>query len=295
MPVWRKWLKPTFGDLPIGKIDPATVRVWHSKAVSEHPGSTQPAKAYRLLSTMLNIAVSDGKIIANPCRVEGAAREVSPERPVATEQQVEDLADAIGEDWRPMVLLGAYCSMRLGELAGLRRCDVDLLHGTITIVQQAIELKTGEVVLKAPKADSVGTVSIPPDIVPDLEDHLGRLVDPAPGALLFTSPTGMPIRRTKFRLRWLSACKGAGVEGLHFHDLRGTGATMAAQEGATTAELMHRLRHRTVTAAMRYQHATAERDRAIADRLGARRQAARKAMTERADVIEHEIVDHLVD
>jgi hypothetical protein len=51
--------------------------------------------------------------------------------------------------------------------------------------------------------------------------------------------------------------------------LRGSGATWAAQAGATIAELMARLGHTTATVAMRYQHATRERDRPIADRLGA--------------------------
>jgi integrase len=56
--------------------------------------------------------------------------------------------------------------------------------------------------------------------------------------------------------------------GLHFHDLRGSGATWAATAGATVRELMSRLGHVTSAVALRYQHATLERDRAIADRLG---------------------------
>jgi integrase len=54
---------------------------------------------------------------------------------------------------------------------------------------------------------------------------------------------------------------------LRFHDLRHTGASMATQAGATLAEVMHRLGHSTAVAAMRYQHATDERDVAIAAAL----------------------------
>jgi integrase len=86
---------------------------------------------------------------------------------------------------------------------------------------------------------------------------------------VFTSPEGHPLRRTKFRPRWADACKTAGVSGLHFHDLRGSGSTWAAIAGATLPELMHRLGHKAPTAAMRYQHATSERHREVADRLGA--------------------------
>ena len=49
----------------------------------------------------------------------------------------------------------------------------------------------------------------------------------------------------------------AGRADLRFHDLRHTGATLAAATGATLAELMSRLGHSTPGAALRYQHAAA--------------------------------------
>ena len=63
------------------------------------------------------------------------------------------------------------------------------------------------------------------------------------------------------------ARKAAGREDLRWHDLRHTGAVLAAQTGATLAELMGRLGHSTPGAAMRYQHAAADRDTEIARRL----------------------------
>jgi hypothetical protein len=98
-----------------------------------------------------------------------------------------------------------------------------------------------------------------------LEDQVAQNVAESPDALQFTSPGGLPLRRTKFRPRWAAACAQAGVSGLHVHDLRGSGATWAAHQGATLAELMQRLGHRSHTAALRYQHATSERGREIAD------------------------------
>ena len=65
------------------------------------------------------------------------------------------------------------------------------------------------------------------------------------------------------------ARKAAGRPDLRFHDLRHTGAVLAAQTGATLAELMSRLGHSTSQAAMRYQHAAADRDAIIAQRLSA--------------------------
>jgi integrase len=58
-----------------------------------------------------------------------------------------------------------------------------------------------------------------------------------------------------------------GLHGLHFHDLRHTGNTLAAATGASTKELMARMGHASPAAALRYQHATLERDAVIADAL----------------------------
>ncbi|MCW3158630.1 tyrosine-type recombinase/integrase [Micropruina sonneratiae] len=59
----------------------------------------------------------------------------------------------------------------------------------------------------------------------------------------------------------------AGRDDLRWHDLRHTGATLAAQVGATTAELQARLGHSTTVAAQLYQHAAKDRDRLISERL----------------------------
>ncbi len=56
---------------------------------------------------------------------------------------------------------------------------------------------------------------------------------------------------------------------MHFHDLRHTGNTLAATGGATTRELMHRMGHSSVRAALIYQHLVNGRDQAIADQVDA--------------------------
>ena len=63
------------------------------------------------------------------------------------------------------------------------------------------------------------------------------------------------------------ARQAAGRPDLRFHDLRHTGAVLAAQTGATLAELMARLGHSTPGAALRYQHAAAGRDAQFAAAL----------------------------
>ncbi len=75
------------------------------------------------------------------------------------------------------------------------------------------------------------------------------------------------LRRGNFRraLRWALAAEAFSLPNLHFHDLRHTGNTLAAQSGASLRDLMDRMGHDSVRAAMIYQHATSEAGRAIAD------------------------------
>ena len=70
------------------------------------------------------------------------------------------------------------------------------------------------------------------------------------------------------------------MAGLHFHDLRHVGGTLAAAAGASLKEVMARLGHSSTRAAMIYQHATRDRDQAIARALSGLVQQARTHYSE---------------
>ncbi len=92
----------------------------------------------------------------------------------------------------------------------------------------------------------------------------------APGddALVFTSPTGSPLRHSNFRRRiWLPALGRSGLAGTHFHDLRHTGNTLTAGTGANLRELMDRMGHSSTRAALIYLHGSDARQQEIADSL----------------------------
>jgi integrase len=83
---------------------------------------------------------------------------------------------------------------------------------------------------------------------------------------------GAPLRRGNFgrSTKWKDIVAAVGLpSGFHFHDLRHTGNQLAAASGATTRELMHRMGHGSMRAALIYQHVTSARDRSIATALSA--------------------------
>ena len=90
---------------------------------------------------------------------------------------------------------------------------------------------------------------------------------PAGCAWVFPNQYGQPLRRSSFQSTWWAARQKVGLPRLHFHDLRHTGNTLGASTGASTRELMARMGHASMQAALIYQHATAERDEAIARAL----------------------------
>lgn len=73
------------------------------------------------------------------------------------------------------------------------------------------------------------------------------------------------LRIATWKREWTRVRRALDLEGVRLHDLRHLAGTMAAATGASTKELMHRLGHASPRAALPYQHATAERDEAIAD------------------------------
>ena len=105
-------------------------------------------------------------------------------------------------------------------------------------------------------------VAIPDVIVPELRAHLERWSEPAADGRVFVGPKGATPRRTNFQATWREAVEKAGVSELHFHDLRHTGNALAAQV-ASLRELMARMEHSSTRAALIYQHASRERERAI--------------------------------
>jgi integrase len=91
---------------------------------------------------------------------------------------------------------------------------------------------------------------------------------PEPDGLVFRSGRGTYLQRSNFsRLVWRPAVQQLGLDGLRFHDLRHTAATLAAAAGATTRELMDRMGHTSPAVALRYQHIMADRQGAIAAAL----------------------------
>jgi integrase len=263
----RTFLLPRFESTPIRGITPTMVADWHHD-LGKTTGPTYRAHAYSLLRTSMATAISEDELTVSPCRIRGAgsvkrARRIEP----ATLPQLAAALEAMPKNLQAMVLLSSWCGLRFGEVTELRRKDVDLRGGVLHI-RRGVTWVKGKPIVGTPKSDAgVRDVAIPPHLIPALKAHIAEHAAWGRDGLLFPARDGGHLPSSTLYGHWHAARDTIGRPDLRWHDLRHTGAVLAAATGATLAELMARLGHSTPSAALRYQHAAKGRDAEIAAKL----------------------------
>lgn len=264
----RRHLAPLHG-LTLAQVRPDVVRRWYtglrrSRAASATRGTGETAlrQSYALLRAVMATAVTDRKVPANPCTIRGAGIAEQHERPLLSVVEFAAVVEAHAEHIRPalVVMFGAH--LRLGELLGLQRGDVDLAAGTLRVERQVITVG-GTTETTGTKSGKGRTVALPSVTLDVLRDHLATTRGFA-RTPLFMQASGRPFSRSQMEHAWRKAANSVGLPDAHLHDVRHAGLTLAAQSGATLAELKQRAGHSTAAAALRYQHAAEERGAVIA-------------------------------
>jgi integrase len=302
---WRNHIGPFIGVRRLDEVTPDMVRDWHAQTkarlsaeleakdaerrarekkaakgarkdrrprqltqASVRDGSATAARAYRLLHAVLATAEEDDLIAANPCRIRGVATHKPAERPVLSIPEVLALADEVPHRYRALVHVLVWSGVRIGEASALQRRDLDLTPGyaSISVRERVYPLK-GVHDIDTPKSRAgVRTIAIPAMLADRLQDHVDQFTGRDPSSLVFTTENGGNIRTTYYQML-RRALNRIGRPDIRPHDLRHTGMTLAAQAGASLAELKHRLGQSTTQAAEIYMHATADHGRRIAERM----------------------------
>ncbi|MCW2513580.1 MAG: site-specific integrase [Mycobacterium sp.] len=259
---------PDLGDEILRAVTPARVRAWWVGLGKETP--TSNTHAYQLLKAIYNTAVEDKLVTENPCQIKAAgkppkARDVKPLTPA----ELVKVAESAPEAYRVAVPVAAWCGLRFGELIELRRKDIQTEGDRITLrVRRAATRVDNKLVVGPPKTDAgIRDVTVPPHVAKQLREHLQKRTGRGPEAFVFTTTRGQRLSTTAFTKAVKNGFAAVGKPDMRVHDLRHVGATLAAQAGATTKELMSRLGHTTPGMAMRYQIAAQERDAKIAEAM----------------------------
>lgn len=271
----KAWVLPTFRTMRLDTITVEDVKTWYRTLPADKP--TQRARAYSLLRSILQAALQDDVIAANPARIRGAGQvKRATKTEVPTPQQIQALADHMAPKhpthtkYRLLILTLAYCGLRFGEATELRRGDIlTEANGTpiaLQISRAVVHVKDEPPIVGPPKTEAgIRQVTIPPHIRGDLAAYLHTLPDD-PAQLIFPGLHGQHMRASTLQKVYYEARKheDVGLPHLRVHDLRHFAASLAAASGTSLASLQARLGHASPAVALRYQHPLQGEDEAIA-------------------------------
>jgi len=278
----RTHVLPTFGDVPLGKIDHVRVQSWVASLVASGLSPARTRQAYQTLHALLRNAVRSGYLSRSPAEGIELPRPVRREMLFLTGAQVEGLAEVTAEPYPLLVYLLAYGGLRWGEAVALRRGRVQIRR---IQVRESLAEVGGSLFFGETKTYRVRTVALPAFLAEMLAHHLQDHVGESPEALVFTAPDGGPVRHSNFRRRvWLPAVAAAGLpNGFRIHDLRHTCAALLISQGAHPKAIQTHLGHSSIQVTLdRYGHLFPDDMERLADGLDETRRLA-TAARERPD------------
>jgi len=208
------------------------IRAFINKRQAEGTPNPTINRSLALLRRMFHLAVQDGKLRDIPYFP--MLKEPPARKGFLEYEEYTRLRQELPEDLRPILTMGFYTGMRLGEILRLRWENVSLLDAEI-------RLDPGYT-----KNDAPRTIPLVGEFLEILKIQRQKY---AKSEIVFTRD-GKPIRN--FRKAWGSACERAGLAGLLFHDLRRTGVRNLVRAGVPERVAMAISGHKTRAVFERY-------------------------------------------
>jgi integrase len=213
---YLKLIEERFGTMPLKLVERPQAR----EVFLEHRDKFRdtPRKADYFWSTLrrvLSFGKNRGKITVNVCERGGKLYKAERQEKIWTAAQVEAFIAVGSPELSLALLMALWTGQRQGDLL---RATWDWVDGDRLKLKQS---KTGAYVV------------IPLSKV--LIERLGAT--PRRSVRILTNSKGNPWTSDGFQTSWGKACKRAGVEGVTFHDLRGTAVTRFAKAGCTVPEI----------------------------------------------------------
>lgn len=246
---WRRHVEPEFGDRPIVSITEADVLDWMGEMASGRElAPTTITQALACLRGILKYAVADRRIRRNVAEgLKPSKRGRKRPARFLTDDDLHQLADAAGEAGRDVVLALGLTGLRWSELVALQAGDLTEVPGIGVRIERATTTgQDGKLVTDEVKNYQARTVPL----VEELHVIAERLAEGKPrGELLFTSPTGRPLREGNWRraIGWNKLIKRLDLAPLRIHDLRHTAASMWIAKGADVKVVQRILGHKSAT------------------------------------------------
>ncbi len=255
-----KHIKPRIGSVKLTLLKPIHVSGMLATMVRETVGARTQGHAYAVCRRAFNIAVKWGMLLRNPCDAITAPKYNRKDiNALTVEQATAVLKTSESTAYHALFVLALTTGMRQGELFGLQWEDIDLDRSMLSVRHSLEEVK-GALTLKEPKSRSgKRQIALPEFAAAALWSHKRAML--AGGLLsrgiVFPSPEGDWLRKSNFARRvWHAVRKSAGLpEGITFHGLRHSAATLLLSEGVSVKVIQEMLGHSNVTLTLNtYSH-----------------------------------------
>lgn len=218
-----------FGDFPIAALSDRRTRgefmAWRDRLALQ--SRRQADYAFAVLARTLSWSVDRGLAPVNPCKAGGRVYRSGRSENIWTELDEAAFYARAPAHLHLALTLALWTGQRQGDLLALTWANYDGSH--IRLIQRKTIRKNQR---------STGKRIIIPVGAPLKAklDALGPEGRSRTQTILLTE-RGTPWTESGFRASWRKACIKSGVEGVTFHDLRGTAVTRLALAGATPPEI----------------------------------------------------------
>jgi integrase len=262
----HRYVFNVFGNKTMNSISYNDIRNWYY-SLDRHKQATRQ-KVYMIVKMIFTQAVLDNIIKISPCKIKNTQSKLKRVIKPANINEIKIIVDNMPEKLKLMILLSCFCALRYGEVAEIRKKDIDIKNKILNI-ERAVTFIKGKAKVDIPKTEkSIRVINIPPHIIPNIKEHLIKQGIKEKDDLLFASKVKTHLSKKNIIRYYNKAKEKANRTDLTFHDLRHTGAVFTVYYGnASTYEVMDKLGHTTPKMAMNYQHIIDGRQKEIAENI----------------------------
>lgn len=240
--ILRVHLIPDMGKLMLGEVNARAIEAYKAKKLGEALSPKTINNHLTVLRKMLSVAL-EWELVEQIPPVKWL--KIPPQKfDFFSFEEAERIVPAADVQWRPAILVGLRCGLRLGEIMALRWEDVDLVAGRLVVNRTVSRGR-----INSPKNGRTREIPLGLEVLRALKAHRhlkGEFVFPGPeGRLLHKNETKHPLWR---------ACRRAGLRRVGWHVLRHTFASHLVMRGAPIRAVQELMGHSTIEMTMRYAH-----------------------------------------
>lgn len=269
-------INPTIGHIPISDLSQVHIADMYADKAKDGrldgKGGLSPSSINQIhaaLRTSLSYAVELELISTNPVEKVKPPKISKKKRNhvILSKEQLKKLIEGFkGHRIYPIVYVASFTGMRIGEVLALEWNAIDWKNNTIHIRKNLKALGNGQLQhYEGTKTGQIRTIKVSNDVLEVLKEHRKNTINSI-NHFIFTDKKGRPLYPSHISRSFKTKAKKVGFEGVRFHDLRHTHATILLNEGVYIKDVSERLGHANVTTTLSvYAHVLPNRDQEVAD------------------------------